>query len=121
MAENPDGPESVSVARFRLAAPFEPARWAAAVQELNDVAARLAERLAPTAIVRRSGEETIDGRRARTYEIAYERDDSSIVDRVAFVLDGRREFQLTCRIDADDPDPGAAACDRLRRSFRILG
>ncbi|HET9675190.1 MAG TPA: hypothetical protein VFP31_10315 [Gaiellaceae bacterium] len=69
--------------------------------------------------MQRSGQATIAGRRARTYEIAYTRQSRRFVDRVAFVLDGRREFQLTCRIDVDDPDAGTQACERLRSSFRI--
>jgi hypothetical protein len=69
--------------------------------------------------VRRSGQATIAGRRARTYEIAYTRRGRRLVDRVAFVLDGRREFQLTCRIEVDDPDGGTDACKRLRSSFRV--
>jgi hypothetical protein len=109
----------VSVAQFRLARRFRPSLWDAAVVELNDVAARLAERIGPAADVRRSGQATIAGRRARTYEIAYTRQSRRLVDRVAFVLDGRREFQLTCRIDVDDPDAGSQACEMLRSSFRI--
>ena len=118
-ADNPDGPESVSVAQFRLARRFQPSRWDAAVVELNDVAARLAERIGPEAVVGRSGQTTIAGRRARTYEIDYTREGERFVDKVAFILEGRREFQLTCRVRVDDPDPGTDACDRLRSSFRL--
>lgn len=119
-ADNPDGPESVSVAQFRLARRFQPSLWDAAVVELNDVAARLAERIGPEAVVGRSGQTTIAGRRARTYEIDYTRKGERLVDKVAFILEGRREFQLTCRIRVDDPDPGTDACDRLRSSFRLV-
>jgi hypothetical protein len=108
----------VSVAEFRLARRYEPSLWDAAVVELNDVAARLAERIGPEAVVRRSGQATIAGRRARTYEIDYTREEQ-LVDKVAFILDGRREFQLTCRIRVDEPDTGTEACDRLRSSFRL--
>ena len=108
------------MAYFRLARPFKPALWDKAVGELNDVAARLAERLGPSALVIESRDTTIAGRRARAYEIQYTRGDSSMVDRVAFVLEGRREFQLTCRIAADDPEPGTSACALLRRSFRLI-
>ena len=87
--------------------------------ELNDVAARLAERIGPDGVVRRSGQATIGGRRARTYDIDYTREGRKLVDKVAFVLEARREFQLTCRIDVDDPDTGTDACDRLRSSFRL--
>ena len=118
-ADNPDGPESVSFSQFRLARRFQPSLWDAAVVELNDVAARLAERIGPEAVVGRSGQTTIAGRRARTYEIDYTREGERFVDKVAFILEGRREFQLTCRVRVDDPDPGAEACDRLRSSFRL--
>jgi hypothetical protein len=118
-ADNPDGPESVSVAQFRLARRFRPSLWDAAVVELNDVAARLAERIGPEAVVGRSGQTTIAGRRARTYEIDYTREGERLVDKVAFILEGRREFQLTCRIRVDGADAGTEACDRLRSSFRL--
>ena len=109
----------MSVAQFRLARRFKPSLWDAAVVELNDVAARLAERIGPEAVVGRSGQTTIAGRRARTYEIDYTREGERLVDKVAFILEGRREFQLTCRVRVDDPDPGTDACDRLRSSFRL--
>jgi hypothetical protein len=41
-----------------------------------------------------------------------------VLDRVAFLFAGRREFQLTCRIDADRPDEGESACRELFVSFR---
>ena len=113
-----EGPESVSVAVFRLARPFSPAKWADAVRELNDVAARLAERLGPAALVDMTRDDTIGGRRARVYELSYRRGGAELVDRVAFVLVGRREYQLTCRI-AVDRDEGERACDELFGSFRL--
>ncbi len=119
VAHDPDGPETVSVATFRLARAFRAARWDEAVRELNDVAARLAERLGPTALVEETDETVIDGRRARVYEIGYERDGTRMRDRVAFLLVGRREYQLTCRIDAAEPEPGEEACGELFRSFRL--
>jgi hypothetical protein len=118
-AESPDGPESVSVAAFRLGRPFRPALWAEAVRELNDVAARLAERLAPSALVDSSRDTTLAGRRARIYEIGYRRAGARLVDRVAFVLVDRREYQLTCRIDTGNPSVGEEACEELLRSFRL--
>lgn len=115
---NPAGPESVGVAVFRLAKPFRPELWDEAVAELNDVAARLAERLGSTALVVRSESTTLDGRRARSYLITYRRDGRAMQDRVAFLLRGRREYQLTCRILVDDDDADVEACDELTRSFR---
>lgn len=118
LAGNPDGPESVAVAVFRLAKPFRPALWDEAVRELNDVAARLAERLGPTALVARSDSATLDGRRARSYVITYGREGRAMEDRVVFVLRGRREYQLTCRVLVDEDDADVEACDELKRSFR---
>lgn len=120
VAASPDGPEAVSVATFRLGRRFEPELWPAAVRELNDVAARLAERLGPTGAVERTEDSTVGPHRARTYEIAYERDGVLLTDRVTFVLRGLEQYQLTCRIAVDDPGPGVEACERLLGSFRLL-
>jgi hypothetical protein len=119
LAGNPDGPESVAVAVFRLAKPFRAELWNEAVGELNDVAARLAERLGPSALVVRSETATLDGRRARSYVITYRRAGQAMEDRVAFVLRGRSEYQMTCRVLVDEDDADAEACDELRRSFRL--
>jgi hypothetical protein len=119
LAGNPDGPESVAVAVFRLAKPFRPELWNEAVGELNDVAARLAERLGPSALVVLSETATLDGRRARSYVITYRRAGQAMEDRVVFVLRGRSEYQLTCRVLVDEDDADVEACDELRRSFRL--
>jgi hypothetical protein len=120
LARNPDGPESVAVAVFRLAKPFRPALWDKAVGELNDVAARLAERLGSTALVVRSDPAMLDGRRARSYVITYRRDGRAMEDRVVFLLRGRREYQLTCRVLVDEDNSDVEACDELKRSFRTF-
>ena len=120
LAGSPDGPESVAVATFRLAKPFRPELWVEAVAELNDVAARLAERLGSTALVVRSSSMTLAGRRGRRYFIDYRRDGLAMQDRVYFVLSGRREYQLTCRIVVDEDDADVEACDELTRSFRLV-
>jgi hypothetical protein len=118
-AANPDGPETVSIGVFRLSKPFDAALWSEAVAELNDVAARLAERLSPTARVERSRDGILQGRRGRFYEIRYRRDDVELVDRVVFLLVDTREYQLTCRIAVAEPGPGTEACAELHRSFRL--
>jgi hypothetical protein len=41
-------------------------------------------------------------------------------DRVYFLLNGRREYQLTCRIVVDKEDSDVEACDELTRSFRLV-
>ena len=118
-AANPDGREAVSVGSFHLPKPFKPALWRQATPELNDVAARLAERVAASSRVVASRDGKVGTRRARVYEIRYTRDRDPLLDRVAFVFAGRREYQLTCRIRVDAPDIGRDACDRLLESFRV--
>lgn len=97
---------------FRLGRPYRAALWPAVVPQLDRVAAQLAGELsgklgAGTTL-------TVGGRRSRRYEIAYERDGKQLVERIGFVLSGRREYQLLCRYE-NEP----AACDRLFRSFRL--
>ncbi len=121
LARSPGGRESVAVAVFRLAKPFRPELWDEAVGELNDVAARLAERLGSTALVVRSGSATLDGDRARSYVIAFRRDGRPMEDRVVFLLRDLREYQLTCRIVVDENDADVEACDEFKRSFRTTG
>ncbi len=89
--------------------------------ELNDVAARLAERLGSSALVVRSGSATLDGDRARSYVIAFRRDGRPMEDRVVFLLRGLREYQLTCRILVDENEADVEACDEFKRSFRTTG
>ena len=102
--------ELVSVRVFRLARPYRPQLWDTVVPELDRVARDLAEQLGGRIVS--SAVVVVDGRRAKRYEIRYERDDAEIVERTAFVLEGRRELQLICRYGADDAD-AAEACDLL--------
>jgi hypothetical protein len=106
------------VASFRLGKPFDPGLWDEAVPELNDVAARIAERLGSSAFVAKSGWAALDGRRARSYVVTFRRDGRAMEDHVLFLLKGRREYQLTCRFVVDDDDVDVRACDELKRSFR---
>lgn len=109
------------MAVFRLAKPFRPELWDEAVGELNDVAARLAERLGSSALVVRSGTTTLDGDRARNYVIAFRRDGRPMQDRVVFLLRDVREYQLTCRILVDENETDVEACGEFKRSFRTTG
>jgi hypothetical protein len=79
------------------------------VTELDRVAATLATRLGGK--VTSSRTVTVGGRRAREYEIEH----GGLVDRITFVLRGKRNFQLACRWRADDGEPDA--CARLSSSF----
>jgi hypothetical protein len=89
------------------------------VVELDGVASRLAERLAPDAARSPGRTQVIAGRRARVYDIVYTREGARRLERVAFVLNGRREYQLLCRWDSDDPEEGEEACMLLLSSFRL--
>ena len=111
--------ERVEVVTFRLARRYRPALWPRAVVELDGVARRLTRELGPDAALSRGRTGVIAGRRARVYDIAYARDGDRRVERVAFVLSGRREFQLLCRWSASEPEAGEEACDLLFRSFRL--
>ena len=118
-APSEDAVERVEVATFRLARPYRPELWKTVVAELEGVASRLAERLGADAARSPGRTVVISARRARLYDIAYSRDGGRRVERVAFVLNGPREYQLLCRWDADDPDEGKEACGLLFSSFRL--
>ncbi len=106
------GERLVSVTVFPLGRPFQPALWGKAAPELDRVAAQLATHLRGR-MTSQAGA-TLAGRRARTYDIAFERGGKAVVERIAFILDGRREYQLLCRFTGDD-----SACRDFRSSFRL--
>ncbi len=110
------GSDIVSVTIFRLARPYRPQLWSTVVPELDRVAAELAVRLGGSRPAGRTL--LVGGRRARSYEIAFARGGRKLVERVTFVLRGRREYQLLCRWSADSPEGGRAACRTLVSSFR---
>ena len=103
----------VGVTTFTLIRRYRPQLWTKAVPALDsaarDLAAQLHGELRPGATV------VVAGRRARRYEIGYRRDGKALVERTAFVLEGRREHQLLCRFEAGADD---VACRRLFSSFR---
>jgi hypothetical protein len=104
----------VSVTRFPLIRAFLPALWDKVVKELDRAAAAVASqqngKLADPRTV------TIAGRRARRYDIEYERDGKQLVERIAFVLRGKTEYLLLCRYERDGD---TRACDRLLATFRL--
>jgi hypothetical protein len=100
----------VSVRTFRLLKAYRPALFVAASQELDRVATQLARQLKGRVAARRTME--VGGRKTRSYEVRY----GDQAQEITFVLDGRREYQLLCRRDADSD---AAACDQLVRTFRL--
>ena len=109
--------ELVSVRVFRLARPYRPALWETVVPELDRVAAALAEEL--DGEIESSAVVVVAGRRAKRYDIRYDRDGTAFRERTAFLLHARREFQLVCRSEAADEAEGPSACELLFSSFRI--
>jgi len=101
-----DGSALVSVTTFPLARAFVPGLWAKAVPELDRVARQLAS--TERARLTTSMTTTIGGRKARVYLLVHD----GAQEKLGFVLQGRREYQLFCH------DAGSA-CDGLFGSFRI--
>jgi hypothetical protein len=101
--------ELVSVTVLPLLKPYRLALFPRVVTELDRVASTLATRLGGE--VTSSQTVTIAGRQARQYEIEH----GGLVDRITFVLRGKRNFQLACRWRADDGEPDA--CGQLSSSF----
>jgi hypothetical protein len=100
------GAELVSVTIFPLARRYDASLWPKVVPELDRVARELAAREGGR--VEHGRTEEIADRNARVYDIVREGAD----ERIAFVLEGRREYQLFCR------SPGGS-CDRLLASFSL--
>ena len=113
-AEAASGDRSVSVTVFALKHAFRPALWPKVVRELDGVAASVADQLRGQAGAGSSV--TVAGRMARTYDIAFSRGGKDFVERITFVLDGKREFQLLCRYPAGAE---GRACAALGSSFRL--
>jgi hypothetical protein len=106
------GEELVSVTVFPLGRPFGPELWAKTVPELDRVASQLAAQLGGRVKSLESG--ALAGHRSRSYDIAFTRGGNDLVERIAFIFAGRREYQVLCRFSADD-----AACRDFRTSFRL--
>lgn len=114
-----EGAESLAVATFPLRRAFRPDLWDEAVGELDVVARDLSESLSPLAQLSNGRNTSVAGRRARVYEIRYESSGIRLLERVAFLFDGRREYQLTCRIDEGNPERGESACSEFFASFSV--
>lgn len=91
---------------FTLVKRYDPSRFAAAAQELDGIAAKLAAASGTTL----SAKETIrvGGRKIRDYRFG--------ATRIGFFLSGRTEYQLLCQLAADGSDPDGA-CALLFSSF----
>jgi hypothetical protein len=102
----------VEVRTFRLARPYEDARFRLAARELDSVIARIAAQLEGQVTSRRTVK--VDGRRSRSYVISYD----GKTQEITFVLRGRQEHQLLCRRPANGDD---APCQGLLSSFVLSG
>ncbi len=98
---------------FRLTRTYRPQLWSKAVKELDGVAAKLAAQLHGSVVAGRTVQ--ADATTARQYELAFTRNGERLVERITFVLRGRREYELLCRFEAGKDD---SACAALQSSFR---
>jgi hypothetical protein len=108
------GVELVSVRRFPLLRAYRPELWEQVVPQLDGAAEAIAGQQQGTVTDRRTV--TIAGRRARRYDVEYEHGGKKLVERIAFVLRGRFEYQLLCRYESGGE---TGACDRLLTSFKL--
>lgn len=108
------GVSVLSVRRFPLVRPYRPELWPEVVQELDRAAAALARQ--QDGSVTDSRTTVIAGRRARVYEIAYEREGRELVERIGFVLRAKTEYLLLCRYERGGE---TRACERLLATFRL--
>ena len=107
------GTGAVSVTTFRLLKPYRPKLWGAAVKELDGVSAQLAAQLHGHVVAVRSVR--LAGTTARQYDLAFVRNGDHLVERITFVLRGRREYELLCRFRDGQSE---TACSLLQSSFR---
>jgi hypothetical protein len=110
-----EGIDLISVTRYPLVHAFRPELWAEVVSELDRAAAGVAQQQKGKVVSSRTM--NVAGRRARTYEIGYERDGKQLVERITFVLRGKTEYYLLCRYEGGDTD----ACERLLATFTLAG
>jgi hypothetical protein len=99
----------VSVTVLPLVKPYRFSLFPRVVKELDRVADAYATSLKGRVTSRRTV--TVAGRQAREYDVGH----GDLVDRIRFVLRGRRNFQLTCRWRRADGEP--PACAQLAASF----
>jgi hypothetical protein len=109
-----DGIPLVSVARYDLLRAFRSPLWDHVVPELDRAAKGLAEQQDGSVV--ESATATIAGGKARTYDIAYEREGKALVERIGFVLRGKSEYLLLCRYERGGD---TEACDGLLTSFKL--
>lgn len=107
----------VSATAFTLLKPYSPALFARAAKELDRVAAELAAR--SHGELRAQATTTVDGRRIRAYRFTGRpHAGAAYVERIGFVLEGKREYQLLCQAASGAGDPDGA-CALLFASFHL--
>lgn len=104
-----DASTVVSVTVSPLVKPYRLALFPRVAKELDRVASDYAARLEGRVTRRRTIE--VAGRKARQYEVAH----GDLVDRITFLLRGRKNFQLSCRWRSEDGEP--SACAQLAATF----
>jgi hypothetical protein len=109
-----EGTRLLSVREYALARAYRPELWTTVVAELDGAVDQLARQQAGTVSDPRTV--TISGRRARSYDLAYEHEGKQLVERIAFVLRGKTEYVLLCRYERGGE---TRACERLLATFRL--
>ena len=102
------GGSEVSATAFTLLKPYRPSLFTAAAKELDGIAERLAAQAGETLSERSTT--TVDGKRIRAYRFG--------TTKIGFVLDGKREFQLLCRMPPEGTDADGA-CGLLFSTFTV--
>jgi hypothetical protein len=118
-APKPTATELVSVSKFPLLKPYSPLLFAKVTKELDKDSGELAARLGGS--VKTRSTTTVAGERVRQYLLTYPQDakdptKGTFGGRLTYVLRGKTEYELFCRWDEKDSEPGY--CARLTRSFR---
>lgn len=108
------GTQLLSVETFPLMRVYDPTLFPKVRAELDRLAGNIARRAGGRLTV--SGTALVADRRVRRYEIALTRNGERLVERIAFVLAGRREYQLLCRFRSGESD---SPCARLLATFAL--
>jgi hypothetical protein len=108
-----EGPTFVSVTRLALRSRHDPSLFGKVTKELDRVSNALAGKLDGKVIARRSV--VVGGIRSRQYDVAHEQRGTGLIDRITFVLRGKREYYVLCRWPADEGE--SAGCELLQSSF----
>ncbi len=112
---DPAGGTLVSATAFTLLKAYSPKLFDRAAKELDRVAANLASQAHGT--LTESATVTVDGKRIRAYRLrVHPKSGAAYDERIGFVLQGTREYQLLCRAPAGSSDPDGA-CALLYSSF----